>query len=165
MTKNLNVYISGIHQDWTFNSSKLSIHCWLPQESWYRDTWLMMVVYSNNGTVLHIGSHGYSYRISLNRRRPRIVAVASKSGTRTRVRMISDDSHHASARRFFFLFRVIPTGLTPGLRGCAYYWQSLATIAVSIVPTLSSRRWCLQAFQRNKCRPRIVATQNEQRNK
>ena len=55
-----------------------------------------------------------NYRISSNRRRPRIVAAQSealernKRGTRTRVRMISDDGHHASARTVFVV-RVVPT--------------------------------------------------------
>ena len=67
----------------------------------------------------------HAYRISSNRRRPRIVAVqsetlernkcclqivaaASKQGTCTRVWMISEDSHHTSARSVRVV-QVVPT--------------------------------------------------------
>ena len=62
----------------------------------------------------------------------------------------------------FVLYESFPR-LTAGVRGCAYYWQRLTTVTVSLVRTLSSRRWRLKTFQRNKGRPRIVAAQNEQR--
>ena len=51
------------------------------------------------------------------------------------------------------------------LRGWAYYWQRLAIVNVSLVRILSSRHWCLWAFQRNKRRPQIVATQKRAVNK
>ena len=34
----------------------------------------------------------------------------------------------------------------------------LAIVTVSLVRILFSYRWCLQIFQRNKCRPQIVAS-------
>ena len=55
---------------------------------------------------------------------------------------------------------------TRGFTEALFYkgWLTLATVIVSLVPTSSSRRWCLFAYQRNKHRHRIVATQNEQQN-
>ena len=101
-----------------------------------------------------------------NKCRPRIAAAASKHGTCTRVRMISDDCHHASARTVRVV-RVIPTADSRTERLCVLLTvssshQRLATVTVSLVRTLFSRR---RAFQRNKHNPRIVATQNKQRNK
>ena len=59
----------------------------------------------------------------------------------------------------FVLYELFPR-LTPGVRGCVYYLQCLATVTISLIGTLSGPR-CLKAFQRNKCRPQIVAAQNE----
>ena len=39
-----------------------------------------------------------SEALGRNKRRPRMVAAGSKRGTRTRVRMISDNGHHAGAK-------------------------------------------------------------------
>ena len=63
----------------------------------------------------------------------------------------------------FVLYKLFPR-LRAGLRGCTYYWERLATVTVSLVPTLSSRRWCLPAFYRNKCRPQIVAIMSSEIN-
>ena len=65
---------------------------------------------------------------------------------------ISEDSHHGYS--CCTMYQSFPW-LTAGLRGCAYCGQRLAIVTVSLVRTLSSRRWCLQTFQRNKCRPQI----------
>ena len=46
-----------------------------------------------------------------------------------------------------------------GLRDCMYYWQCLAVITVSLVHTIFSCHRCLWTFLKNKCHPRIVATQ------
>ena len=96
-----------------------------------------------------------SEALEWNKRCPWIVAAASKRGTRTCVRMISDNCHW-----LFVLYKSFQR-LTAGL---TYYWQRLATVTISLIHTLSSCRWCLQAFQRNKRRLRIVAAQTEQRN-
>ena len=104
-----------------------------------------------------------------NKCRPRIAAAASKHSMCTRVRMISDDCHHTSTRTVRVV-QVIPTADSRTERLCVLLTvssshQRLATVTVSLIHTLFSRRRCLRAFQRNKHNPRIVATQNKQRNK
>ena len=47
--------------------------------------------------------------------------------------------------------------LIAGLRHCAYYWQFLTVIAISIICTLSSYHWWLPASQKNKRRPQIIS--------
>ena len=95
-------------------------------------------------TTVTLASFYVVYRISSNRRRPRIVATqskvldrnkrhprivaaASKHGTHTHVRMISDDGHHASTRTVCVV-RVVPTTDSRTERLCVPY---PATIDVS----------------------------------
>ena len=92
-----------------------------------------------------------------NKHHPQIVAAASICGTCTRVWILSDDNHQVSAQAFRVVWLVSTADST--LRGCAYYWYRLTVVAVSLVRTLSSHRWCLWAFQRNKHLPQIVATE------
>ena len=92
-----------------------------------------------------------------NKHHPQIVAAASICGTCTRVWILSDDNHQVSAKAFRVVWLVSTADST--LRGCAYYWYRLTVVAVSLVRTLSSHRWCLWAFQRNKHLPQIVATE------
>ena len=77
---------------------------------WYGSTCVVCACADTPSNTLtrinHVNSH--KYHISLNQRCPRIVAVASKRGTRTHEQMISDDSHHASTRTVCVV-RVIPT--------------------------------------------------------
>ena len=115
-------------------NNKLSHHAWLTNLS-------------------QCSSCSTAYRISSNRRHPWIVAVAS---TCTRMRIISDNNHHASARAV----RVVRLVSTAD-RGMRSYWQRLTVVTVSLVHILSSHCWCLQAFQRNNRRPRIVAAQKQ----
>ena len=99
---------------------------------------------------LFTSSH-YTYCISSNRRHPqivaaqsealernechpRIVAVGSKCGMHTCVQMILT-TVTMLALGLFVLYESFPR-LTAGLRGCVYYWQHLATVTVSLVPTL-----------------------------
>ena len=69
--------------------------------------------------------------------------------------MISDEDTRLEPG-LFVLYDLFPW-LTAGLRGCVYYWQCLTVVAVLLVRTLSSHRWCLRVFQGNKCPPQIVA--------
>ena len=84
-----------------------------------------------------------SEALERNKRRPRIVVAASKRGTCPRLRMIFngflfDDGYHASAKSICVV-RVVPTAdsRTERLR---VLLQRLATVTVSLVRTLSSRR-------------------------
>ena len=86
-----------------------------------------------------------------NKHHPQIVAAACIRGTHTRVRIISDDGHHTSAKATCVV-RVVSTA-PAGLRGYIYYWQRLALVTISLVCTLTSHHWCLWAFQRNKMPP------------
>ena len=88
----------------------------------------------------------FDYRV-----RPRIVAACSNTRhTHTNTTV------NGLALGLFVLYNSFPW-LTAELRGCVYYCHHLTVVAVSL---LSSRHWsCLRAFQWNKRRPRIVATQ------
>ena len=93
-----------------------------------------------------------------NKHHPQIVAAASICGTCTRVWILSDDNHQVSSAKAFRVVWLVSTADST-LRGCAYYWYRLTVVAVSLVHTLSSHRWCLWAFQKNKHLPQIVATE------
>ena len=71
----------------------------------------------------NFGCQFWAEALEQNERRPQIVAAASKRGTRTHVRMICDDGHHASARTVM-LHKSFPR-LTAGLKGCAYTTDSV----------------------------------------
>ena len=96
-----------------------------------------------------------------NKHLPWIVAVASIHSTHT----LCESFLTMSTRLvlgLFVLYDSFPQ-LRTGLRGCTYCWQHLTVVTVSLVRiTLSSSRWCLQAYQRNKRRPWIIAAQNGQ---
>ena len=96
----------------------------------------------------------------LNSHRPWIVATTSKHGTHTRVWMISDNSHHTSARTVCVVW-VIPMADSRTERLSVL----LTPLTISPVRTLSSCHWCLWAFQRNKHLPQIVAAQYEWQDK
>ena len=113
----------------------------------------------------------YPFRISSNSDRPRIVAAQSKALEQNKHHpriVAAANAAHAHVYELFLttvtklvlgpflllLYESFPR-LTAGLRGCAYYWQHLATVTVSLVCTLSSLRWCLQTFRRNKRHPQI----------
>ena len=85
----------------------------------------------------------YMYVCHSNRWPPRIVTAESVAlneitpctcRTWTLVWIVSDDSHHASARANEVLYKSFPC-LTAGLRGSAYYWQYLANVTVLLVCT------------------------------
>ena len=91
---------------------------------------------SNSGRPRIVAAQ--SEALERNKRRPQIVAKASKRGTRPRVRMILMTVTTLTLG-LFVLYESFPL-LTAGLRGCAYYLQRLATVTVSLVRALSSRR-------------------------
>ena len=70
---------------------------------------------SNSGRFRIVATQ--SEALEQNKRCPQIVATTSKRGTRTHVRMRSDDSHHGSASTVCVV-QVIPTAdsRTEGLR-------------------------------------------------
>ena len=119
-------------------------------------------------------NHAPKYCISFNRRRPQKVAAQKKCHPWI-VATASIAIHAHVCKWFLATVTMLVLGLfmsyqsfsrlTAGLRGCTCYRQRLTVVTVSLVHALSSCHWCLRAFRRNKCCPRIVAAQNEQQKK
>ena len=104
-----------------------------------------------------------------NKHRPRIVAAASKRGTRTRVRIISDDGHYASTRTVCVV-RAVPTAdsrterlriLLTASSNCHRLTRTYCIQLSSMSPGFPNK----ETPPSNSSCPQIVAAQIEQRKK